>query len=82
VNAPDDHGWTAWLDGLQSWAGLTTAALGGRDLQLTEPPVGGPAGPVPPALLLRAHLVMAQLAAVEQQVVRRRAQLAREHAYS
>ncbi|MBC7678307.1 MAG: hypothetical protein H7233_04875 [Pseudorhodobacter sp.] len=82
MTMPADDVWTAWLDGLQAWADRTAQSLGGRDLALPDPPTGGPAGPVPAGLLLRAHLVMAQLEAVEQQVARRRAQLAREHAYS
>jgi|GEM_PF-5921740 len=79
---PADRVWSAWLDGLQAWADRTVQALAGRDLALPEPPTGGPEGPVPAELLLRAHLVMAQLEAVEQQVARRRARLTREHAYS
>lgn len=82
MSDPLDREWSAWLDGLQAWARRTTVAVSEQGLALPDEPRGGPTGPVPEALRLRAGLVLAELAAVEQLLARRRARLTREHAYS
>lgn len=77
-----EDSWSAWLDALQAWSRRTTHASLARSGTLPELPAGGPEGPVPPGLRVRAQLCLAELGAAEELVRRRREQLVREHTYS
>lgn len=80
--AEDEDTWSTWLACLQGWAQRTRDALLSADLVLPPAPAGMPTVVVPPALRLRAQLVLEELGQVETAVRRRREQLTREHAYS